>query len=111
MEDMSACKYWCGMKTTDCGNADTPVLKRQIKGQLSWKKVQDLARLDEAGFATTDAFKVPNENEAVTGSHDREISAIPGYMSYQRINKSESSSSDFRARMEWIIRARGGRGW
>ena len=81
------------------------MLKRQIIGFLFWK-VQDLAHFGEAGFATIDAFKIPKEQDSVSGSQDCEISTIPGYMSYQRRNKSESSS-DFRAGVEWSIRARG----
>ena len=110
---MSACNYVRYVKTTDCGNADTSVLKRQIERRHPWpiQKVQDPARLDDADFVTNNAFKVSNKKDAVSGSHDYDVSTIPGYMGYQRRKRSESSSSsssDFRAGMKWIIRARGG---
>jgi len=72
----------CENKRTDCGNADTPVLKRQITALFSWKKAQNLARGDNACLSTTDAFEVPNEKDALSVSHDHEISTVPGYMSY-----------------------------
>ena len=56
------------------------MLKRQIKTLISRQEAQDLPSIEEAGFATTDAFKFPDEDNTVGGSQDYEIAAIPGNM-------------------------------
>jgi hypothetical protein len=63
------------------------VLKCQITALFSLKEVQSLARDADACLSTTDAFKVPNEKDTVSGSHDHEISTVPGNMSYIEVRK------------------------
>jgi len=79
------CKQ-CGVrrKDTDGGHANTIVLKRQIKAPIIRQEVQDLPGMGKADFATTDAFKVPDENDAASGSQYHEIATIPGYMCYRK---------------------------
>ena len=74
----------CVGKYTDGSQANAPMLKRQIKTLISRQEAQDLPRIEEAGFATTDTFKVPDENNTVGGGQDYEIVTIPGYMCYRK---------------------------
>jgi len=57
------------------------MLKGQIKAFSLSRKMQKRPGSLEAGFSTTDAFKVPNEKDVASGRQDHEISTIPGYMS------------------------------
>ena len=63
---------------------DANRVKRQIKTLIPLQEAQDLTSIEEAGFATTDAFNVPDENNTVGSSRDYEITTIPGYMRYRK---------------------------
>ena len=71
-------------KDTDSGHANTTVLKRQIEALIIVLEAQDLPSKGKAGFSTTDAFKVPDKNDAASGSQYHEIATIPGYMCYRK---------------------------
>jgi hypothetical protein len=72
------------------------MLKRQIKTLISWQEAKNLPSSGKAGFSATNAFKVPNEKEAVSGSQDREIAPVPGYMCYPEKKVQSHQLSDFR---------------
>jgi hypothetical protein len=54
------------------------------------RELQDPPGSNRADFATTNAFKIPVDKDAVTGGQNREITTITGYTSYpEREKKSE----------------------
>jgi hypothetical protein len=79
---------------TDSGHTDTPMLKGQIKAFGLPRKMHDRPGSLEAGFSTTDAFKVPNEQDMAYSRQDHEIATISGYMGY------------FKKKLERLISAR-----
>jgi hypothetical protein len=61
------------------------VLECYIETITSRQEAQNLPSVEEeAGFTTTDAFKVPDENNAVAACQDYEIATIPGDMRYRK---------------------------
>jgi len=81
---MSVCNVKMYRENTDGGHTNAPVLKRHTKTLISRQEAQDQSSIEEAGFTMTDAFKVPDENNAVGSSRDYEIAAIPGHMCYRK---------------------------
>lgn len=66
------------------------MVKCQRKTLSSLRELQDPPGSNRADFATTNAFKIPVDKDAVTGGQNREITTITGYTSYpEREKKSE----------------------
>jgi hypothetical protein len=87
-----------GVENTDGGYADALVLEGQIKAYVMRQEAQDLPRILEADFSTTDAFKVPKEKEAAAGRQNHEIATVPGHVRYQEKSRN----------MVWVARTERG---